>query len=169
MKYYESQPIMPKKLMILVAILLVFLSALFGYSFYEQEFLDEPVPANAIASHWALLICVVTALVAWYVSKIAIITKVDGEHLFVSLGKFGKTKIALKDIESIEDKKGNPAAEFFGYGYRVKLKQLGYIGRGKEAIKLKVKDQKRTLVLTTDNASSLKEALQPNREPTAGL
>ncbi|MHC9511133.1 hypothetical protein [Kangiella sp. M94] len=164
MNYYESQPVMPKKLLVAVAVILIFLSALFGYSFYEQEFLDKPVSPNGIPSHWALLICAVTALVAWYVSKIAIILRVEGEHLYASLGKFGKTKVALKDIESVEDKKGNPAAEFFGYGYRVKLKQLGYIGRGKEAIELKIKDQKRTLVLTTDNASSLKEALRSSRE-----
>ncbi|MCW9027371.1 MAG: hypothetical protein OQJ80_00425 [Kangiella sp.] len=164
MNYFEKQPIMPKKLILAVTILLVFLSALFGYSFYEQEFLGKPVPANGIASHWALLICAITALVAWYVSKIAIITKVEDEYLFVSLGKFGKTKVALKDIESVEDKEGNLAAEFLGYGYRIKLKQLGYIGRGKSAIELRIKDQKRTLVITTDNASSLKEALQSNGE-----
>lgn len=169
MKYYEKQPIMPKKLIVAVTILLVFLSALFGYSFYEQEFLGKPVPENGIASHWALLICAVTALVAWYVSKIAIIIRIEGEHLYASLGKFGKTKVALKDIESVEDKKGNPAAEFFGYGYRVKLKQLGYIGRGKEAIELKIKNQKRALVITTDNASSLKEALQSNTESIGDL
>ncbi len=169
MKYFEKQLIMPKKLMLAVTILLVFLSALFGYSFYEQEFLGKPVPETGIAGHWALLICAVTAFVAWYVSKIAIITKVEEDTLYVSLGKFGKTRVELKDIESVEDKKGNPAAEFLGYGYRVKLKQLGYVGRGKEAIEIKIKGQKRTLVITTDNASSLKEALQSNVETTESL
>lgn len=146
MKYYEKQLIMPKKLMLAVTILLVFLSALFGYSFYEQEFLDKPVPETGIAGHWALLICALTAFVAWYVSKIAIITKVEEDTLYVSLGKFGKTKVELKDIESVEDKKGNPAAEFLGYGYRVKLKQLGYVGRGRRLLKLRLKDRNALLL-----------------------
>ena len=168
-QYFETQPIMPKKLMTVITVFLVIIALMYGYMFYEQAILGKTSPDNAIDSHWVLIICVITALVAWYVSKIQIITKIDEGHLYLSIGAFGKTKIALNDIEKVSFKLSNPAKEFLGFGYRIKPDKLGYIGRGKEAIEITAKGEKRTITVTTDNASSLREALQLNVDTTESL
>lgn len=160
MKYFESQPIMPKKLMTVIIAFLVIIALMYGYMFYEQAILGKSSPDNAIDSHWVLIICLVTALVSWYVSTINIITRIEEGDLHLSIGAFGKTRIALSDIESVTNKEGNPAKEFLGFGYRIRANKLGYVGRGKGAIEIKAKGQKRLIVVTTDNVSSLKEALK---------
>lgn len=166
MQYFETQPIMPKKLMTVITVFLVIIALMYGYMFYEQAVLGKPSPDNAIESHWVLIICLITALVSWYVSKIQIITKIDDGYLYLSIGAFGKTKIALSDIEKVSFKLGNPAKEFLGFGYRIKPDKLGYIGRGKEAIEITAKGEKRVITVTTDNASSLKEAIQSDVDAT---
>lgn len=164
MQYFESQPIMPKKLMTVITAFLIIIALMYGYMFYEQAILGKTSPDNAIDSHWVLIICLITALVSWYVSKIQIITRIDEGYLYLSIGAFGKTKIALSDIENVSFKLGNPAKEFLGFGYRIKANKLGYIGRGKEAIEITAKGEKRTITVTTDSASSLKEALESKQE-----
>ncbi|AOE50324.1 hypothetical protein KS2013_1614 [Kangiella sediminilitoris] len=151
---------MPKKIIIAIVVLLVIVMGLFAYIYISQEFLGKPVGENSIESHWALVIFVVTAILTYYVSRLKILTRVDDKNLTMSLGVIGKRQFALDSIQSVKDYEGNPAADFLGYGYRIAIKQTGYIGRGEQAITLKIQNHKRELVITTDNPEELKKALE---------
>lgn len=159
--FQETQAMMPPKVVRIVIILLLIILGLFGYTYVAQEFLGRPVGQNSIPTHWALVIFIATALLTFYVSRLKIITRVNDQVLTMSLGVIGKRKFPLDTILSVRDYEGNPAADFLGYGYRIAIKQTGYIGRAQKAVILKLKDQKRELVITTEKPEELKQALQP--------
>ena len=136
-RYQEIQPMMPPKMIAAAIVLLIIVMGLFGYMYIAQEFLDQPVGGNALPATWALVIFVGTALLTYYVSRLKITTRVSNDTLTMSLGVIGKRKFPLDSISSIEVYEGNPAADFLGYGYRIAIKQTGYIGRAEHAICLK--------------------------------
>ncbi|GAA4349603.1 DUF6141 family protein [Kangiella taiwanensis] len=159
--FQENQAMMPTKIIVVIVTLLVLLMGLFGYMYIAQEFLGKPVGENALPAPWALAIFIVTGLLTFYVSRLKIITRVTDDVLTMSLGVIGKRKFPLETIEAVKDYEGNPAADFLGYGYRIAIKQTGYIGRAEQAVTLKINGQKRELVITTEKPEELKQALQP--------
>ncbi|RDX36396.1 hypothetical protein DZA50_04860 [Kangiella sp. HD9-110m-PIT-SAG07] len=162
--YRETQAVMPSKIIAAIVVLLLIVTGLFAYIYISQEFLGREVGENSIASHWALIIFIATALLTFYVSRLKIITRVDNNELVMSLGVIGKRKFPLDTIQTIRDYEGNPAADFLGYGYRIAIKQTGYIGRAEQAVSLKFKDEKRELVITTETPEELKKTLKKPEE-----
>lgn len=160
-RYKEIQAVMPPKMVWAIVALLLVVTGLFGYIYVAQEFLGRPVDENSVPTHWALIIFIATALLTYYVSRLKILTRVDDTSLTMSLGVIGKRQFSLESIQSVRDYDGNPAADFLGYGYRIGIKQTGYIGREEKAITLKIQDQKRELVITTANPEELKNAIKP--------
>ncbi len=161
-RYQEIQPMMPPKMITVVIVLLVVVMGLFGYMYIAQEFLNKPVGENALPATWALVIFVGTALLTYYVSRLKITTRVNDDMLTMSLGVIGKRKFPLDSILSVETYGGNPAADFLGYGYRIAIKQTGYVGRAEHAVLLTLQDQKRGLVITTERPEELTKALKPD-------
>ena len=158
-RYQEIQPMMPPKMIAAAIVLLVIVMGLFGYMYIAQEFLEQPVGENALPATWALVIFVGTALLTYYVSRLKITTRVSNDTLTMSLGVIGKRKFPLDSISSIEVYEGNPAADFLGYGYRIAIKQTGYIGRAPDAVKIEFINGQRALVVTTDSPQKLKQSL----------
>lgn len=161
-KYRETQGVMPKKMLWLVVILMIVIMGLFGGIYISQEFLGREVGENSIPTGWALVIFIVTALLIYYISRLKIVTRVNEQQLIMYLGVIGKRKFPLDSIEQINDYDGSPAVGFLGYGYRIGIKQIGYIGRAEQAIELILKNEKRALVITTNRAQELKDALKPS-------
>jgi hypothetical protein len=161
-RFQESQGLMPKKMLVAIVILLFVVMGLFTYIYISQEFFNKAVGENSIESHWALIIFIATALLTFYVSRLKIITQVSDTALMMSLGVLGKRKFPLESIETVSNYEGNPAADFLGFGYRIGIKQTGYVGRADSAIVLKLKDQKRDLVITTQQPDELTIALTPD-------
>lgn len=157
--FQETQAMMPPKVVRIVIILLLIILGLFGYTYVSQEFLGRPVGENSIPTHWALVIFIATALLTFYVSRLKIITRVDDRVLTMSLGVIGKRKFPLDTILSVKDYEGNPAADFLGFGYRIGMKQTGYIGRAPDAIKIEFNNGQRALVVTTCFPQELKQSL----------
>ena len=159
-RFREIQGVMPKKMLWLVVIFMILIMGLFGGIYIFQEFLGREVGENSIPTGWALVIFIATALLIYYISRLKIVTRVDEKQLTMSLGVIGKRRFRLDSIEQINDYAGSPAAGFLGYGYRIGIKQTGYIGRAEQAIELILKGEKRGLVITTNRPQELKDALK---------
>lgn len=164
LRYKETQAMMPSVILKLVILMLLIIMGLFGYMYIAQEFLELQVGENALPASWALIILLATALLTYYVSRLNIVTKVDDHKLSMSLGVIGKRSFPLNKIHSVEPYIGNSAKDFLGYGYRIAIKQTGYVGRAKHAVLLKFVDEKQGLVITTNQPEGLMKALKPNSE-----
>ncbi|GAA4363933.1 hypothetical protein [Kangiella marina] len=160
--FRETQSVMPPKMIAAIVLLLLVVTGLFAYIYISQEFFGRPVGEHSIDSHWALIIFSATALLTVYVSRLKIITRVDEEKLTMSLGVIGKRKFLLDTIQDAKVYEGNAAADFLGYGYRIAIKQTGYIGRAEKAVTIKIRDHKRELVITTEQPKDLLKALKPD-------
>ena len=160
--YQEVQPMMPTKMIAVAIVLLVIVMGLFGYMYIAQVFFEQAVGENALPASWALVIFLATALLTYYVSRLKIMIKVDDEYLTIGLGVIGKKRFRLNRIQSASVYEGNPAVDFLGYGYRIGLKRVGYVGRAEQAVSLKLQDESRDLVITTEDAEAFLKALKPD-------
>ncbi|PXF63174.1 YdbT family protein [Kangiella spongicola] len=159
-RYKETQAMMPPMVIKLVILMLIIIMGLFGYMYIAQEFLELEVGENALPPLWALAIFILTALLTYYVANLKINIKVDDRDLMLGLGVIGKRSFPLDKIRSVELYEGSPAKDFLGYGYRVGLKKLGYVGRAPEAIAITFEHFKRTLVVTTKDPEALIKSLK---------
>ncbi|GAA0199151.1 hypothetical protein GCM10009123_03100 [Kangiella japonica] len=159
-RYQETQAMMPPTVIKLVVLMLFIVMGLFGYMYIAQEFLELPVGENALPPSWALVIFILTALLTYYVSNLKINIKVDDNELVLSLGVVGKRAYPLNKIRTVKKYEGNPAKDFLGYGYRVGLNRLGYIGRAQDAVSITFEHLKRDLIITTKDIEALSHSLQ---------
>ncbi|MCL2712631.1 MAG: hypothetical protein FWD37_05110 [Methanomassiliicoccaceae archaeon] len=119
--FSESQTVMPRLILLAVAVLLIGLLIFFMY----VTTVDESIPVDSIEGITLIgsLALIVVVMFALFFIKLNV--SVTSDSLIIGIFK-GRT-IPLKDIEKVTPEDFSAFRDFFGWGIKVGKKGLGYI------------------------------------------